>query len=473
MTAISLMFAYSCKNKKADDMTFSFTNVEITENSLDATVTPSDLERNYFFGILPSADVKGKDDVQIISEAPEMKQFTKQKGVLNCDNHELQAETDYLAMAFACEDAEKVTRYAFRTLAATQDSVPETPEEPIEPEEPIVPEEPETVVLNLSADKTSILADGEDATTFTVELNGELLADSYLILNVEDSTALNNNTFSTLEAGAYKFVALYNRVYSNEVVIEAQVVEIPDPVVELVADKKEIKNDGSDKVTFTVLVDGEDMTAEAEIFNETDNSNLNGNSFSSENAGTYVFSATYNGFKSENLTIVVIEALAYKPGDLYDVNGVKGVVFFVEEGGKSGLIMSMDETYLPWSTEYVWVNCLTKRGDWHTEDMLKLGADKYPAAKWCADHGDGWYMPSSYEMNLMWDAVSDGKRVFDHDFVKLYNDKLDDPILEDYYWSSNETSEELAEVVVFIDDSVICLDPLKTNSYNVRAIRKF
>ena len=31
--------------------------------------------------------------------------------------------------------------------------------------------------------------------------------------------------------------------------------------------------------------------------------------------------------------INVYEALVYKPGDLYDVNGVKGVVFYVDETG--------------------------------------------------------------------------------------------------------------------------------------------
>ena len=119
------------------------------------------------------------------------------------------------------------------------------------------------------------------------------------------------------------------------------------------------------------------------------------------------------------------------------------------------------------------MNCVTNRGDWHTEDMLKLGADKYPAAKWCADHGEGWYFPSSHEMQLMWDAVSDGKHVFDGDFVKLYNDKLDDPIVEDYYWSSNETSENMAEVIAFMGNSVICLDPIKDKSFYVRAVHKF
>ena len=105
--------------------------------------------------------------------------------------------------------------------------------------------------------------------------------------------------------------------------------------------------------------------------------------------------------------------------------------------------------------------------------MLSLGADKYPAAKWCADHGDGWYMPRSVELHWLWYAVSNGTHVFDEEFIKLYNDKLEDPILENYYWSSNETSEEYAEVVALMENSVVCLTPSKQSYFYVRAVYKF
>ena len=59
------------------------------------------------------------------------------------------------------------------------------------------------------------------------------------------------------------------------------------------------------------------------------------------------------------------------------------------------------------------------------------------------------------------------------EFAKLYNDKLIDPIKEDYYWTSNETTEEMAEVAVFIDQSIVCLNPIKSASYYVRAIYEF
>lgn len=329
--------------------------------------------------------------------------------------------------------------------------------------------------LKLEADKTEIYNDGVEQVSFTVYSDENVLADGYQILNVENNTPLTSNVFSTTETGTYTFMAVLEddeEVKSNE--IRINVIEKPDPVVELKADKTSIKNDGVDKVTFTVLVDGEDRTEESVILSMTYGEEVyDGTSFSTETAGEYTFKARWNNFDSEIVMINVHEPQAYAPGDLYDVNGVKGVVFYVEEDGMSGLIMSMDQEYLQWSTEYAWANCLSNKGEWNTEDMLKLGADKYPAAKWCVEHGEGWYMPSSYEMNLMWAAISDGKLDFDYEFVKLYNDKLDDPILEDYYWSSSEISDDMAEVVVFVDDSVVCLEPKKDRYFHVRAIRKF
>lgn len=329
-------------------------------------------------------------------------------------------------------------------------------------------EEDEESKLELKADKTSIVATGKDVVTFTVELNGEKLESGYLLSNIELDALLTDNQFHATTVGTYTFVAKYNGISSNEVVIEVEPAGL-----RFIASKKRIKNTGTDEVIFSVLFDGVNVTEESTIFNVTENKNLEGNTFSSTEIGTYVFNATYNDSLSKDITITVKEARVYAPGDLYDEDGVKGVVFYVTEEGKSGYIMSMDEAYLQWSTENVWANCVAGRGDWNTEDMLKLGANKYPAAKWCVEHGEGWFMPSTRELNWMWDAVSNGTHAYNKEFIKLYNDKLDDPIGEVYYWSSNETSEEMAELVAFMHNSVVCLDPQKTNKFCVRAVYNF
>ena len=334
-----------------------------------------------------------------------------------------------------------------------------------------MPGEEDDTNVELKVDKSTILANGKDVATFTVKVNGKTMESGYLLF--EDGVLYNDNKFHTTEPGTFSFIAKYNGVESNEVKVEA-VSDNPETTgIQFIADKTTIKNNGTDKVTFKVLVNGVDATSEATIFNVTGNKNLDGNTFSSTEVGTYVFNATYNDIKSDDITITVKTAKVYAPGDFYEEDGVEGVVFYVTDGGTSGYIMSLDQADLQWSTENVWANCVSVRGEWNTEDMLKLGADKYPAAKWCANHGDGWFMPSSRELQWMWDAVSNGTHKFDDEFVKLYNDKLEDPILEDYYWSSNETSDDLAEVVVFMENSVVCLTPSKQAYYYVRAVRKF
>ena len=479
MFAVSLMFAYSCR-RPSEPLTFAFKNANVTENSVDITVTPSDLDRDYFLGILSATEADEKDDAQIIAEVADIDAFKKCKGEQSCGLEGLQPETTYVVMAFACDETEKVERYLMTTLASQesepenpdQPEQPEQPENPEQPEQPVEPEDPEPV-LELVADKTEIFNDGVDKVVFTVLSDGNTLSDGYQLLNVESNTPLSNNSFSTTEVGVYTFVAKLDNVISNEVEVNVVLYEEPKPVVRLVPDKNVIKTNGNDKVTFRVWVDDNIKTSESVIYNVTDGVELEGDTFTTDKLGTYVFNATYEGITTEDVTITVVEGRLYSPGDLYEENGVVGVVYYVENGGVNGLIMSMDEAYLQWSTVCEWANCISQRGEWNTEDMLKLGADKYPAAKWCVEHGDGWYMPSSRELQLMWDAVSNGTHEWDKDYVKLYNDKLDDPISEDYYWSSSETSEDMAEVIAFMGNSVVCLDPIKTSKFSVRAVYKF
>lgn len=357
----------------------------------------------------------------------------------------------------------------------------------------IFPSCKKTPVITLSVDKSEISANGIDVAKFKVICNDEDdVTNEARIFFADTNKELTGKTFSTTEVKTYTFYATYDDATSGKITIKAVNVndgngdndndgdndDDEEVVLELSVNKTSISADGEDAAVFTVKADGNVLSENYQVFNVADNSLVENGSFVTTEAGSYTFVALYNEVYSNEVTIVaeaveVPDPKTYAPGDLYDVNGVKGVVFYVEEDGKSGMIMSMDQEYLQWSTEYAWANCLSNKGEWNTEDMLKLGADKYPAAKWCVEHGEGWYMPSSYEMNLMWTAVSDGKLDFDPEFVKLYNDKLEDPIIEDYYWSSSEISEDMAEVVVFIDDSVVCLEPKKDRFFHVRAVRKF
>ena len=429
--------------------------------------------------------------------------------------------------------------------------------------EETTPDAPDTKTITLSANKSEIMADGVETVSFEATVNGVVTSDGVQIICLNDNSVLSASTFKTTAAGEYRFVAVSNGVKSNEVKVLAT--NPAGPTVVLTADKEAIVADNAETVTFTVTVDGEDKTAESTITIVNYGTALETNTFASDVAGEFVFEATFDGEKSnqvivtatavetpvqKNLTIEasklrikadgedcatltvmygeedvtatceirttagdVIEggafatttpgsyniyalydnvrsntisvdaydpniASAYEIGQIYDINGAKGVAYAIKTDNQNrtwAYFFSMDEADLQWSTENVWCNCVASRGDWNTEDMLRNGTspDMYPAAQWCIAHGDGWFMPSSQELQWMWDAISEGTHNFDNASVAAYNKLLTDndgmPFVETYYWSSNETADDLVELIAFMNDSVVCLDPQKTYTYTVRA----
>lgn len=425
------------------------------------------------------------------------------------------------------------------------------------------PDTPDTKTVTLSANKSEIMADGVETVSFEATVNGVVTSDGVQIICLNDNYVLSASTFKTTAAGEYRFVAVCNGVKSNEVKVLAT--NPAGPTVVLTADKSTIVADNAETVTFTVTVDGEDKTAESTITIVNYASTLEGNTFVSDVAGEFVFEATFDGEKSNQVIVTatavetpvqksltieasklrikadgedsatltvmygeedvtatceirttagdVIEggafatttpgsyniyalydnvrsntisvdaydpniASAYEIGQIYDINGAKGVAYAIKTDNQNrtwAYFFSMDEADLQWSTENVWCNCVASRGDWNTEDMLRNGTspDMYPAAQWCIAHGDGWFMPSSQELQWMWDAISEGTHNFDNASVAAYNKLLTDnggmPFVETYYWSSNETADDLVELIAFMNDSVVCLNPQKTYTYTVRA----
>lgn len=422
--------------------------------------------------------------------------------------------------------------------------------------EPTTPNDTDETTVTLSVDKSEIAADGADFVTFTTNI-----AEAQIIC-LNDNSILSSTKFSTTTPGEYRFVAIHNGTKSEEVKVNAKALKVE---VLLTADKSEIVGDNTDTVTFTVTVDGQDKTTEASIIIVNYGSELEGNTFTSDVAGEFIFQAMFEGTSSnqviitatgveqpvqksltltatpmrikadgqESVTFVamygeedvtnvcqictttgdVIEggvfttttpgsynfyalydnvrsntvsvdaydpnmSSAYEIGKIYEINGSKGVAYAIKTDNQNRIwayFFSMDEADLQWSTENVWCNCVAGRGDWNTEDMLRNGTspDKYPAAQWCLAHGDGWFMPSSQELQWMWDAISEGTHRFDNPSVAAYNKLLTDnggmPFVETYYWSSNETADDLVELIAFMNDSVVCLDPQKSYTYTVRA----
>ncbi len=71
--------------------------------------------------------------------------------------------------------------------------------------------------------------------------------------------------------------------------------------------KTEIIADGYDEVTFTVNYMGEDVTADA-VITVSPEGTMDGNAFTTEEHGTYTFTAMYNGITSMPVTVTAREA---------------------------------------------------------------------------------------------------------------------------------------------------------------------
>lgn len=97
----------------------------------------------------------------------------------------------------------------------------------------------------------------------------------------------------------------------------------------------------------------------------------------------------------------------YEVGDVYCKNGKSGIVFYVTDGGRHGKIVSGNYGFCQWATIDI------ERGqlDVFDEDdgqnnMDKIRAvegwhEKFPAFAWCADKGDGWYLPAKNEAEIL------------------------------------------------------------------------
>lgn len=343
--------------------------------------------------------------------------------------------------------------------------------------------------VELSVDKSEIVADNSDTATFTVKVDGEDKSSEVKITVINYNSELEGNTFTTDVAGEFVFVANYEGVKSNEVKVVATAVEAPvQKTLKIQSDVNRIKADGSEKVTFTVLYGEDDVTADAEIYcSNHEGVTVEGNTFSSTTVGSYSFRARYDGQTTGtavNIDVYDPELVGkYEIGAIHEVDGVKGVIFAIKSdnnGDTYCYLFSMDEEDLQWSTKYEWCNCMSQRGDYNSSDpfnMWGMNIDDYPAFKWCKEHGEGWFLPSSTEMHWLWEMLTNGERDFKAPSVAKYNafivENGGEPFCETYYWSSNETSDDLVEVVAFMNDSVVCLDPKKDNVYTARAAYRF
>ena len=166
----------------------------------------------------------------------------------------------------------------------------------------------------------------------------------------------------------------------------------------------------------------------------------------------------------------------WKAGDYYNVDGKEGVVFWVDETGKHGKIVSLDQAEKQWCTDAEYEKGLTDIASDEYDGMKNLQSiqkisdwrNKYPAFAWCADHGDGWYLPAIKELELLLlnDEVHDAvnNQIARKDKAKLFSKG-------EYkgYWSSTERTEWCAWRVSMRDG--ITIDYSRGSSCYYRCVR--
>lgn len=175
-------------------------------------------------------------------------------------------------------------------------------------------------------------------------------------------------------------------------------------------------------------------------------------------------------------------AKTYRVGDYYDDGKKKGVVFEVTASGKHGKIVSLTEAIANWAVnenfgtffnrdnpskkcigadaKYDGANSMSK------VKQIDGWREKYPAFAWCADLGEGWYLPAIEELKkftvdkTIHDAVN---RTLATKGKKLAN-KGD-------YWSSTELDEFFAWNVNMFSGGTYTISKLGSN--HVRAVSAF
>jgi len=175
-----------------------------------------------------------------------------------------------------------------------------------------------------------------------------------------------------------------------------------------------------------------------------------------------------------------------KVGDLMTFSdGSRGIVFYVDNEGH-GLVVSMLATSAAWENAEKRKLCqdipslpnlqgaksfVYGLGKTYTSYILEaLGADRAPAAAWCVQQGEGWYLPSDGELWYLMAAANEGKEELGPVSMALIKSGGLSLSSDEWYWSSTENEKDEAV-------NVSCGGRLSSDYKNklllVRAVREF
>ena len=140
----------------------------------------------------------------------------------------------------------------------------------------------------------------------------------------------------------------------------------------------------------------------------------------------------------------------YRVGDYYNDGVKEGVVYEVSADGRHGKIVSMKQSSerLQWASDSTEqkrrIGAYSKTDGAYNMAKVKAIPDwetKYPAFKWCADLGEGWYLPSIEELKVFTlnTAIHDA---VNRTLIARGGTKLYDKGENGWYWSSTESDKQ-------------------------------
>lgn len=169
----------------------------------------------------------------------------------------------------------------------------------------------------------------------------------------------------------------------------------------------------------------------------------------------------------------------FKAGEYYKQGLAEGIIAHVDESGEHGLLISLDEGYEQWSTDYIML--IVQGGEFSRENGARNTEyiksqenweELYPAVVWCDSKNalglSSWYLPAPTE--LAYAAQN----------VEAINATLKEmgyePIatgMNQAYWSSEEFGVQGAYAISFATGDFADYGHDKKAYNRVRAMRKF
>lgn len=121
MTLLVSLFAIGCNDEPTpqpnDGLSFEFSNISSTSQSVEVTITPSDMESYYFADIVASSVIADMDDAAIINKYVTGDNYKLRQGTQVLGKNHLTPDTEFTIVVFG-NGEDKVFRQTVRTATA-------------------------------------------------------------------------------------------------------------------------------------------------------------------------------------------------------------------------------------------------------------------------------------------------------------------------------------------------------------------